>query len=109
MQCLIFVGPAQAAYRPAVLWVAYRERHAMTIEALQPFIGRWELSVDIPGAEHVRGSVVFEWLSGGPVLVQQSTVPGPNAPDSICLPCHGPTAATYSITSTLAASRGCTR
>src|SRR4051812_25323877 len=57
----------------------------MTIEQLQPFIGEWELSSDIPGAEDMRGRAVFEWLSDGPILVEHSTVPDSGVPDGICL------------------------
>src|SRR5690349_15962841 len=56
----------------------------MTNDALQPFVGDWEISVDLPGAEDARGRTVFEHLAGGPILVQRSTVPDP-APDAICL------------------------
>jgi len=47
------------------------------------FVGDWELTVDLPGAEDVRSQVVFELL--GPLLVQRTTVPVPGAPDSLCV------------------------
>src|SRR4051794_19668432 len=56
----------------------------MGIEALEPLLGEWEVSVDIPGAEHARGRAVFEWMYGGPILLQRSEAPDP-APNSISL------------------------
>ncbi len=55
----------------------------MTINDLAAFVGEWELAVDLPGAEGVRGHVVFEMM--GEVLVQRTTVPVPEAPDSCCV------------------------
>jgi hypothetical protein len=52
----------------------------MGIGALRDLEGEWELAVDLPGAEDVRGHVVFEAL--GDVLVQRTAVPVPDAPDS---------------------------
>ena len=49
---------------------------------LRAFVGEWELSVGLPGAEDARGRVVFEMF--GPLLVQRSEVPDP-APNSICV------------------------
>jgi hypothetical protein len=39
--------------------------------------------VDLPGAEDLRGQVVFEVL--GPLLLQRSAIPDPNVPDTICV------------------------
>jgi hypothetical protein len=50
---------------------------------LQAFVGRWTLITDIPGAEGVRGDVVFELM--GDVLVQRTSLPVPRAPDSCCV------------------------
>jgi hypothetical protein len=55
----------------------------MGIDALGDLAGEWELAVDLPGAADVRGHVVFEPM--GEVLVQRTTVPVPEAPDSCCL------------------------
>lgn len=55
----------------------------MGIDPLRGLVGEWELAVDLPGAEGVRGHVVFEAM--GEVLVQRTTVPLPEAPDSCCL------------------------
>src|SRR5436190_4197858 len=55
----------------------------MAMSELRPFVGRWELAVDIPGAEDTRGQVVFEWL--GALLVVRSEVPDSDVPDSICV------------------------
>ncbi len=48
---------------------------------LQPLVGEWEVSVDLPGAEDARGHVVVEWL--GELLVLRSTAPGSPVPDSL--------------------------
>jgi hypothetical protein len=55
----------------------------MGIGQLGDLAGEWELIVDLPGAGDVRGRVVFEVM--GEVLVQRTTVPVPEAPDSCCL------------------------
>jgi hypothetical protein len=52
----------------------------MAIEALRDFVGEWEL--ELPGAEHIRGHVAFEEL--GDVLVQRTSIPIPEVPDSVC-------------------------
>jgi hypothetical protein len=54
---------------------------AVGIEELSAFVGHWELSVDLPGA--ARGEVIFELM--GEVLVQHTTLPLPDAPDSVCV------------------------
>jgi hypothetical protein len=51
--------------------------------SVRDLVGEWEIAVDLPGAEDVRGHVVFEML--GQILVQRTTVPVPEAPDSCCL------------------------
>jgi hypothetical protein len=51
--------------------------------SVRDLVGEWELAVDLPGAEDVRGHVLFEML--GEILVQRTTVPVPEAPDSCCL------------------------
>jgi hypothetical protein len=55
----------------------------MGISSLRELAGEWELAVDLPGATDVRGHVLFEMM--GDVLVQRTTVPVPEAPDSCCL------------------------
>jgi hypothetical protein len=55
----------------------------MGIGPLRDLAGEWELAVDLPGAEDVRGHVLFEAM--GEVLVQRTTVPVPQAPDSCCV------------------------
>jgi hypothetical protein len=55
----------------------------MGIGPLRDLVGEWELAVDLPGGEDVRGHVVFDAL--GDVLVQRTTVPVPDAPDSCCV------------------------
>lgn len=51
--------------------------------ALRDLAGEWQLAVDLPGAADVRGHVLFEVV--GEVLVQRTTVPVPEAPDSCCV------------------------
>lgn len=55
----------------------------MTTNELQAFVGSWDLSVDLPGGEDVVGDVAFELI--GAVLVQRTTIPVPEAPDSCCV------------------------
>ena len=55
----------------------------MGIGPLRDLVGEWQLGVDLPGAEDVRGHVLFEAM--GEVLVQRTTVPAPEAPDSCCV------------------------
>jgi hypothetical protein len=61
----------------------------MGIESLEPFIGEWKLEADIPGAEDVASSAVFEWILGGAFIQERSTVDHPAAPDGVCI--IGPT------------------
>lgn len=55
----------------------------MGIGPVRVLAGEWELVVDLPGARDIRGHVLFEAM--GDVLVQRTTVPVPEAPDSCCL------------------------
>ena len=55
----------------------------MPIQELATFVGRWELAVDLPGAENVRGDVTFEMM--GELLVERAVIPVPEAPDSCCV------------------------
>ena len=55
----------------------------MGLGALRDLVGEWQLAVDLPGAEDVRGHVVFEVM--GEVLIQRTAVPVPEAPDSCCV------------------------
>jgi hypothetical protein len=55
----------------------------VAIRDLDVLVGSWELAVDLPGAEAVRGRVIFDMM--GDVLVQRTTVPVPEAPDSCCV------------------------
>lgn len=52
----------------------------MPIQELAAFVGRWELAVDLPGAEDVWGDVTFEMM--GELLIERSVIPVPEAPDS---------------------------
>jgi hypothetical protein len=60
-----------------------RKETDVAIEELVAFVGHWELTVDLPGAEDVRGHVVFDRM--GDVLVQRTAIPVPQAPDSCCV------------------------
>jgi hypothetical protein len=59
------------------------EASEMGISRLRDLVGDWQLAVDLPGAEDVRGHVVFETV--GELLIQRTTVPVPEAPDSCCV------------------------
>jgi hypothetical protein len=50
---------------------------------LRDLAGSWDLAVDLPGGEGVRAHVLFEVM--GEALVQRTTVPVPEAPDSCCV------------------------
>ncbi len=55
----------------------------MPIQDLTPLVGRWELAVDLPGAEDVRGDVTFELM--GELVIERAVIPVPEAPDSCCI------------------------
>ena len=59
----------------------------MRVEDLERFVGRWETRVVAPWATGLPGGAetVFEWLDGGPLLVQRLHVPVPEAPDLIAV------------------------
>lgn len=61
----------------------YAKGDIVPIKDLAPFVGRWELAVDLPGAEDVRGDVTFELM--GELLIQRVVIPVPEAPDSYCV------------------------
>jgi hypothetical protein len=52
----------------------------MAVADLRDFVGDWELAVDLPGAEGIRGHVLFETM--GEILIQRTTVPIAEAPDT---------------------------
>ncbi len=53
------------------------------MDALNVFVGTWELIPELPGAADIRGRVVFERV--GELLVQRTSVPVPEVPDSCCV------------------------
>jgi hypothetical protein len=58
----------------------------MSVQDLERFVGRWETRAVAPWAEGAPpGETVFEWLDGGPLLVQRVHVPIPEAPDVIAV------------------------
>ena len=61
----------------------YAKGDIVPIQDLAPLVGRWELAVDLPGAEDVRGDVTFELI--GELLIERAIIPVPEAPDSHCI------------------------
>ncbi len=55
----------------------------MGLGQVRELAGEWELAVDVLDAPGVRGHVSFEEM--GEILVQRTTVPVAEAPDSCCL------------------------
>ena len=59
------------------------------MESLAPFVGEWEMAVDMPHAPApdagVSARCAFEWLPGEKFLVQRWEVSIPEAPDGIAL------------------------
>jgi hypothetical protein len=51
------------------------------MERLSPFVGEW--TVEVGFAPGMTVPTVFEWILGGQFLMQRTTVPDPNAPDSL--------------------------
>jgi len=52
---------------------------------LERFIGEWEVTVDLPGAAGLAGTMTFEWLFGRRFLVQRSVAEPADVPDSYAL------------------------
>ena len=54
---------------------------------LEPLIGEWSLEALFPGAPptDLRGRTVFEWMTGGKLLLQRWEVPVPEAPDGLAV------------------------
>jgi hypothetical protein len=50
------------------------------LSPLSVFVGSWMVEVSLPGAAPARS--VFEWILGGAYLLQRTSVPMPEAPDS---------------------------
>ena len=56
------------------------------LEQLNAFVGEWTVGVDLPNAPANLGACsTFEWALGGQFLVQRTTIPIPEAPDSLCV------------------------
>jgi hypothetical protein len=57
------------------------------LDRLEAFVGEWTLEAAFPDAPPTdsRGQVTFEWLLDGQFLVQRSTIPHPDAPDSFAV------------------------
>jgi Protein of unknown function (DUF1579) len=63
------------------------EGGAPTLEALEPFVGEWDLqpTFSFPVPDDVTGRATFEWMPGGRFLVQRWEVSHPDAPDGIAI------------------------
>jgi hypothetical protein len=62
-------------------------RHGESLEALEPFIGKWSLVAafeDMPPTD-AGARVTFEWLPGEKFLIERWEVPVPEAPDGIAI------------------------
>jgi len=53
------------------------------LERLERFVGDW--SIETSFSTEVKGSSSFEWTLDGQFLVQRSSVPVPEAPDSVSI------------------------
>jgi hypothetical protein len=82
---------------------------ANDVRGLDALVGEWSMEAVFRFDPPVtgRGCVSFEWLSEDSFLVQRWEVEHRDAPDGIAI--IGRTEDIASITSTRAASRGCTR
>jgi hypothetical protein len=49
---------------------------------LERFIGEWEVTVDLPGAAGLAGTMTFEWMFGRRFLSQRSGAAPADVPDS---------------------------
>jgi hypothetical protein len=60
---------------------------ATPMDTLTPLLGEWRMTAifkDLPSAD-TDARVRFEWLSGGPFLIQRWEIPIPEAPDGIAI------------------------
>jgi hypothetical protein len=59
----------------------------MDMQRLEPLVGDWIVEVAFPGspATDVGARSVFDWALDGAFLMQRSTVPLPEAPDSVSI------------------------
>ena len=57
------------------------------VEALEALVGEWELQASFPGMDEPVGgaTVSFEWMPGGPFLIQRWEVPVQEAPDGLAV------------------------
>jgi hypothetical protein len=64
-----------------------RPSRAPALEALEPFIGEWDLEprFSFPVPDDARGRVLFEWMPGRHFLVERWQVSLPEAPDGIAI------------------------
>jgi hypothetical protein len=57
------------------------------LEPFQALIGEWTIEMTHPMVEDtvVRGWATYEWLEGGPFLIQHAINEHPDFPDSLCV------------------------
>ena len=57
------------------------------LEEMEVLVGEWRLEAVPPGGEPWPGEArsAFEWMEGGQLLLQRSTVELPEAPDGVCV------------------------
>jgi hypothetical protein len=57
------------------------------LAALEPLVGEWKMEATPPGGPPWPGeaSNKFEWMEGGPFLIERSTVEMPEAPNAVCV------------------------
>jgi hypothetical protein len=63
-----------------------------TLSELDVLVGAWKIEPRFaePASEAVVGRAVFEWMTGGRLLVQRWEVPHPDAPDGLAIIGAGP-------------------
>ena len=56
------------------------------LRALDVLVGEWTIEIPDPPADlpPAHGHVTFEWMKGGVVLLQRSTMDVPEFPDGVC-------------------------
>lgn len=60
-----------------------RAKRAAALEALEVLVGEWSVTVELAGAP--TGRVEFSWALDDQYLVQRSTVPDSDVPDSLAV------------------------
>jgi hypothetical protein len=57
------------------------------LEKLEPLLGTWSMQATPPGGPPWPGeaTTTFEWMAGGQLLLERSTIDLPEAPNAICV------------------------